>query len=74
MTIIVDKVDTKEHVAKQINDFGMNIKKQNKQITLVVYLGTLKELKDTQLFNNETNKFKIGSKNKNSRQLQEVIL
>ena len=42
----------------------MNIKKQNKQITLVVYLGTLKELKDTQLFNNETNKFKIGSKNK----------
>ena len=64
VTIIVDKVDTKEHVAKQINDFGMNIKKQNKQITLVVYLGTLKELKDTQLFNNETNKFKIGSKNK----------
>lgn len=64
VTIIVDKVDTKEHVAKQINDFGMNIKKQNKQITLVVYLGTLKELKDTQLFNNEANKFKIGSKNK----------
>lgn len=64
VTIIVDNMNSKRGIEAKINDFAKRVKMSGKDISLIINLGTIKDLRDKKLFSNKTNRYPIGSKNK----------
>lgn len=60
--IVVDNNETKQKLIQQVNFFRMQLLKKNMTVDLIIYLGTMTELKNRTYLTNEQNKWVMAPK------------